>query len=434
MSESAHEMGKADTDTICEVCSVQLDRVSEAEVLTERELSILRRPKRVVNMNIPVRMDDGSVEVFPSFRIQYNDARGPTKGGIRFHPSVERDEVEELAFLMTLKCAVVNIPYGGAKGGVAVDPRDLSEGELERLSRSYIDAYHDFIGPHRDIPAPDINTNSKIMGWMMDEYERIERTKAPGVITGKPKKLGGSRGRSYATSLGGAIILDAFIDTWTWDDDKDELTVAIQGFGNVGSHLARFLHERDYTVVAVSDATGAVHDPDGLDIPTLFDRYQNEGDIAELDGVTEITNDELLTMDVDILVPAAIENQITAENVEDVSANAILEMANGPVTPQADDVLRERDIPVVPDILANAGGVTVSYFEWLQNISNEYWDQEKVERKLGEVMRSGFEDVLDVLEDEGPGSTLREAAYVRSIDRVLEAERLRGNMSRDVQA
>ncbi len=423
-------MGEGKTDTICEVCSVQLDKVSEADVLTQEELGLLRRPKRVVNMNIPVRQDDGSVDVFPSFRIQYNDARGPTKGGIRFHPRVDQDDVEELAFLMTLKCATVNIPFGGAKGGVRVDPTELSEGEIERLSRSYIDAYHDFIGPQRDIPAPDVNTGPKIMGWMMDEYERIERTKAPGVITGKPKKLGGSRGRTYATSLGGANILDAFMDEWTWDDDMDDVSVAIQGFGNVGSHLARFLHDRGYDVVAVSDAAGGIHDPDGIDVPALLDRYTAEGDLAGTDGATEITNGDLLTMDVDVLVPAAIEDQITGGNVADVQASAILEMANGPITPEADDVLRERDIPVVPDILANAGGVTVSYFEWLQNISNEYWSVDRVEDELAEQMRDAFHDVLERHADNGEQNTLREAAYALAVDRVLEAERLRGNMAR----
>lgn len=424
MDHESHEMGKDDTDTICEVCSVQLDKVAEAQLLTERELSVLRRPKRVVNMNISVRMDDGSVAVFPAFRIQYNDARGPTKGGIRYHPGVDKDDVEELAFLMTLKCAVVNVPYGGAKGGVAVDPDALSEGELERLSRNYVDAFHDFIGPYRDIPAPDVNTTPQIMGWMMDEYERIERVKAPGVITGKPKHMGGSRGRTYSTSLGGAIVLDEFMEQW--EKDADGATVAIQGFGNVGSYLAKFLHERGYTVVAVSDVAGGVHDPDGLDIPAIFESYEEDGD---LEGHGDaVSNEELLSLDVDVLIPAAIEDQITAENVDAVQADAVLEMANGPVTPEADDVLNERGILVIPDILANAGGVTVSYFEWLQNIAYEYWTEDQVRERLDDHMRSALNDVLEVREAED--ATLREAAYILAVDRVLAAEQERGHLSR----
>ncbi len=420
------DLGPYDKETICEVCSIQLDKVAEAEMLTDRQLDILRQPRRVINANLPVRMDDGSVEMFSSFRIQYNSARGPTKGGIRFHPGVDQDEVEELAFLMTLKCAVVNIPYGGAKGGVAVDPGDLSESELERLSRSYIQAYHDFIGPDKDIPAPDVNTDEQIMAWMMDEYETIEGRNDPGVITGKPKHLFGSRGRTYATSLGGAIILEEYLEKQ--EINKDGIDVAIQGFGNVGSHLARILNERGIKVVAVSDADGGIHDANGIDIKQLLDVYGGDGDLTELENVEEISNDELLTMDVDILIPAAIEDQIHAENMDDIQADVILEMANGPVTPEADDHLRDADIEIIPDILANAGGVTVSYFEWLQNISQEYWSEERVNEKLEETMTAAFNDVHEIHDDQN--STIREAAYVLAINRVMDAEQLRSNLSR----
>ncbi len=422
----ADELATHDTDTICEVCSIQLDKVAEAEMLTDRELHILRQPKRVININLPVRMDDGDVEMFSSFRIQYNDARGPTKGGIRFHPTVSQDDVEELAFLMTLKCAVVNIPYGGAKGGVTVDPSDLSEAELERLSREYVREYHQHIGPKQDIPAPDMNTNEKIMAWMMDEYETITGRKEPGVITGKPKHLFGSRGREYATSLGGAIILQEYLDLH--DIDKDEIDVAIQGFGNVGSHLARILNERGIRVVAVSDAEGGIHDANGIDIKKLLDVYESDGDLTKMEDIDEISNDDLLTMDVDVLVPAAIEDQIHAENMDDIQADVILEMANGPITPDADDYLADQDVEIIPDILANAGGVTVSYFEWLQNIANEYWTEDRVNEKLEENMVEAFHDVQGMHEQEG--TTMREAAYVLAVNRVLDAERRRSNTSR----
>jgi glutamate dehydrogenase/leucine dehydrogenase len=419
------ELGQRGTGTVCEVCSVELDRLSEVDLLTDRDISLLRQPRRRVNANLPVRMDDGSIEVFPSFRIQYNSARGPTKGGIRYHPGVDEEEVDELAFLMALKCAVVDIPFGGAKGGVQVDPEELSVGERERLSRAYIAEYSDLIGPETDIPAPDVNTGPEIMAWMMDEYEQQTGEHAPGVITGKPLELGGSKGRTSATSYGGAEILDAFAETRGWD--PTELDVAIQGFGNVGSYLALFLHERGYNVVAASNARGAVHDPDGLDIPLIFEGYADEGDLFVIGE--EITNGELLTLDVDVLIPAAIEDQITVENVADVRADAVMEMANGPTTTDADTRLADRGVPVIPDILANAGGVTTSYFEWVQNSSNEYWSKSKVQDKLAAQMRAAFEDLHEVKQKDEVGSW-RQAAYIRAVDSVLDAEKFRGNISR----
>ena len=421
------ELGHSGTDTMCEVCKIELDRVSEVAALADRDLGLLERPQREVNVNLPVRMDDGSVEVFPSFRIQYNTARGPTKGGIRYHPGVDADEVEELAFLMALKCAVADIPFGGAKGGVKVDPGRLSEGELERLSRAYVKAYHRDIGPDRDVPAPDVNTDGRIMAWMRDEYESITGGQAPGVITGKPTKLDGSEGRETATSLGGAVVLDRYVETT--GADSEGLTVAIQGFGNVGSHLARFLEERGYSVVAVSNVEGAVYDDTGIDIAALLDRYDSEADILEA-GSEQITNDDLLTLDVDVLVPAAIEDQITASNMRDIEADAILEMANGPTTPEADAYLAEHGVPVIPDILANAGGVTASYFEWVQNTTNEYWSEQRVQEKLAAQMGAAF-DTLHALKREADDiDTWREAAYTHAVDAVLSAEELRGNLAR----
>ncbi|MDY6776888.1 MAG: Glu/Leu/Phe/Val dehydrogenase [Candidatus Nanohaloarchaea archaeon] len=412
-------MSEDSDGTKCRLCMRELGNV---EKYVSKDLEILERPDRVISVEIPLKRDDGTVDLFPSYRIQYNDARGPTKGGIRFHPAVDEAEVKNLSFLMALKCAVVDIPYGGAKGGIAVDPSELSRSERERLSRAYIRAYHEHIGPEKDVPAPDMNTDAETMAWMRDEYESIQGEKSPGVITGKPPALDGSEGREYATSLGGAIVLDEFAG----DEGMDKpLDVAIQGFGNVGSHLARFLHERGYNVVAVSDVEGGIHDPEGIDVPRLFDEYEDNGDLFEMDA-ERISNDELLEMDVDVLVPAAIEDQIHEDNMEEIRADVILEMANGPTTPEADDYLSERGVPIIPDILANAGGVTVSYFEWLQNISNEYWSEERVNEKLENYMVDAFRSVRKTQDEKD--SDMREAAYVVALERIMEAERLRGRL------
>jgi glutamate dehydrogenase/leucine dehydrogenase len=419
------DLGHRGTDTVCDVCAVELDRIAEVARLTEQDLELLRQPKRRINVNIPMRMDDGSIEVFPSFRIQYNDARGPTKGGIRFHPDVDESEVDELAFLMTLKCAVVDIPFGGAKGGVEVEPDALSAGELERLSRAYIAEYHDTIGPQTDIPAPDMNTDAQVMAWMRDEYERIEGEQAPGAITGKPPALSGSKGRESATSLGGAEILDAFVEGGGIDTANPD--VAIQGFGNVGSHLARFLHERGYDVVAVSNVAGAIYDDTGLAIPELLDQYEREDDLFAVDG-EEMTNEELLTLDVDVLIPAAIEDQITEANMTEIRADAILEMANGPTTPTADEYLTQEEVPIIPDILANAGGVTTSYFEWVQNTTNEYWTIDRVQEKLRAQMRTAFEVIKERKNQDDVDRSWREAAYTHAVDSVLTAEAYRSNV------
>lgn len=417
------ELGPHSKEVICQTCSVQLDRLSHVKRLTERKLGILRTPNRVVNVNIPIRRDNGEVKKYSAFRIQYNDARGPMKGGIRFHPDVDSSEVKELAFLMALKCAVADIPYGGAKGGITVDPSNLSEGELERLSRAYVRKFARDIGPEKDIPAPDVNTNAKIMGWMVDEYEEIIGNKAPGVITGKPLTMGGSKGREAATSLGGAFILDEYLLKEGWK--PEELSANIQGFGNVGSHLAPLLHQRGISVRSVSNARGAIHDPDGLDIPALMEHVQAGNDLQSFEPAESISNEDLLTMDVDILIPAAIEDQIHEGNKEEISASCILEMANGPVTPEADQFL--SDVTIIPDILANAGGVTVSYFEWLQNLDNEYWTEETVNDKLKNYMQAAFRKVHRARKQED--LTYREAAYTIALERILNAEQARGNIS-----
>lgn len=421
------DLGPTGTGTLCDVCTTELDRVSKVGELADRELELLQQPKRRINVNIPIRMDDGSVEVFSSYRIQYNTARGPTKGGIRYHPSVNADEVDELAFLMSLKCAVANIPFGGAKGGIQVDPSRLSEGELERLSRAYIKEYHKNLGPQTDIPAPDVNTDERIMAWMRDEYESITGRQTPGVITGKPVELGGSEGRESATSLGGAVVLDAFVDEAGLE--QDGTSVAIQGFGNVGSFLAQFLDDRGYDVVAVSNVDGGIYDSGGLDVPALFEAYEASDDLFEF-GTEQLTNADLLTLDVDVLIPAAIENQITEDNMADIRADAVLEMANGPTTSRADEYLNERGIPVIPDILANAGGVTASYFEWVQNTTNEYWTQETVREKLTTQLREAFVDLREIKTASDTTRTWREAAYIRAVESVLQAEEYRSNIAR----
>jgi glutamate dehydrogenase/leucine dehydrogenase len=421
------DLGPAGTETLCDVCTTELDRASEAGTLADRELGLLQQPKRRINVNIPIRMDDGSVEVFSSFRIQYNTARGPTKGGIRYHPAVNADEVDELAFLMSLKCAVANIPFGGAKGGIQVDPSRLSEGELERLSRAYVQEYHKNLGPQTDIPAPDVNTDERTMAWMRDEYESITGRQTPGVITGKPVELGGSEGRESATSLGGAVILDAFVNDAGLT--QNGTTVAIQGFGNVGSYLAQFLHDRGYDVVAVSNVDGGIYDSSSIDVPALFESYETSDDLFEF-GTERLSNADLLTLDVDVLIPAAIENQITEDNVADIRADAVLEMANGPTTSRADEHLNEREIPVIPDILANAGGVTASYFEWVQNTTNEYWTAETVGEKLTTQLREAFVDLRELKTASDTTRTWREAAYINAVESVLRAEEYRSNVAK----
>ncbi len=414
------------SEVVCEVCRIQLGKIAQVKHLTDMELFILNQPKRTININIPLIMNDGTVRVFPSYRVQYNDARGPTKGGIRFHPKVSMEEVKELAFLMTLKCAVANIPFGGAKGGIKVDPKELTESELQRLSRAYIREYADFIGPHKDIPAPDVNTNPKIMGWMLDEFEKVKGVKAPGVITGKPLSIGGSEGRSYSTSLGGALTLRAYLKSTGRKEPGTR--VAIQGFGNVGSNLARILDEWGYKVVAVSDSKGGVHDESGLDVKSLLAESEKGMRVQDHEHGKKISNEEIVELAVDVVVPAAVENVINAKNVKNVKARIILEMANGPVTAEADDFFEKNNFVVLPDILANSGGVIVSYFEWVQNLSNLYWSEQEVNKKLEEYMSAAFTEIEKIRKDEH--TSYRKAAYILAVKRILQAEEDRGRVKR----
>jgi glutamate dehydrogenase len=382
---------------------------------------LLKEPLRMLTVRIPVRMDDGSVKVFTGYRAQHNDAVGPTKGGVRFHPDVTEEEVKALSMWMSVKCGITGLPYGGGKGGVQCDPRSMSFGELERLSRGYVRAISQLVGPTKDIPAPDVFTNSQIMAWMMDEYSRIREFDSPGFITGKPLVLGGSAGRESSTALGVTMVMKeaAKVVGISIQDSR----VIIQGFGNAGSYLAKFLHDAGAKVVGISDAYGALYDPEGLDIDYLLDRRDSFGTVTTL-FPNQITNKDLLIQDCDILVPAAIENQITEENASQIKAKILVEAANGPTTQRATEILTERGVLIVPDVLASAGGVVVSYFEWVQNNQGYYWTEEEVNRKLEEILTKSFYQVYQT--SIGKKIDMRLSAYIVGLRRVAEAVRWRG--------
>ncbi|NEQ45295.1 MAG: Glu/Leu/Phe/Val dehydrogenase [Leptolyngbya sp. SIOISBB] len=410
----------------------RLERALKHVHISEDASERLKFPKASLKVSIPVRMDDGSLRVFEGYRVRYDDTRGPTKGGIRFHPNVTMDEVQSLAFWMTFKCAAVNLPFGGAKGGITLNPKELSKFELERLSRGYVDAIADFIGPDIDIPAPDVYTNPMIMGWMMDQYSIIRRQLSPAVMTGKPVGMGGSQGRDRATGTGAFYVLAAMMAKF--DRNPATTTVAVQGFGNAGSVVARLLFEAGYQVVAVSDSHGGLYCDRGLDIPSLqqfkastrsLQAVYCEGTVCNLvDGHDTITNDELLTLDVDILIPAALENQITAENASQIQAEYIFEVANGPITSAGDRILEDRGIYVFPDILVNAGGVTVSYYEWVQNRSGLYWSEAEVSDRLKNKLVAEAEDIWRI--SQNLAIPLRTAAYVHALERLEAAHSARG--------
>lgn len=387
----------------------------------EAMYELLKEPLRMLTVRIPVKMDDGTTKVFTGYRAQHNDAVGPTKGGVRFHPMVSEQEVKALSMWMTLKCGIVDLPYGGGKGGIICDPRQMSMGELERLSRGYVRAVSQIVGPTKDIPAPDVFTNAQIMAWMMDEYSRMDEFNSPGFITGKPIVLGGSQGRDRATAEGVTIVIQEAAKKR--GIDIQGARVVIQGFGNAGSFLAKFMSDLGAKVVGISDAYGALHDPNGLDIDYLLDRRDSFGTVTTLFENT-ISNKELLELDCDILVPAAIENQITAENAHHIKANIVVEAANGPTTAEATKILTERGILLVPDVLASAGGVTVSYFEWVQNNQGYYWTEEEVREKLYRKMVDAFENVYTTATNRN--INMRLAAYMVGVRRTAEASRFRG--------
>jgi len=401
----------------------QLDTAAAILNLDPAIHALLREPMREMHITIPVRMDDGSMRIFRGFRVQYNDARGPTKGGIRFHSAETIDTVRALAAWMTWKCALVNIPLGGGKGGIICNPKELSPGELERLSRGYIRALGRFIGPESDVPAPDVYTNPQIMAWMMDEYQTIVGFHAPGVITGKPIPLGGSEGRGDATARGGMYVIREAAKTL--GIDLRGATVAIQGYGNAGQNAHRLLAgELGMKIVAVSDSRGGILCADGLDPAATVAHKNTTGSVSNQTGTTNISNEQLLTLDVDVLVPAALENAITKENAADVKAQIVAELANGPTTPDADDILFAKGAYLIPDFLCNAGGVTVSYFEQVQNAYNYYWALCDVYAQLEDKMVAAFRAVHETAQRYGVNN--RVAAYLISVQRVAEAVRLRG--------
>lgn len=382
---------------------------------------LLKEPIRVLTVRIPVRMDDGNVRVFTGYRAQHNDAVGPTKGGIRFHPDVTEDEIKALSIWMSVKCGIANLPYGGAKGGVVCDPREMSFREQERLARGYVRAISQIVGPSKDIPAPDVMTNSQVMAWMMDEYSRIREFDSPNFITGKPLALGGSLGRDTSTARGVAICIReaARVKGLALEGSR----VVVQGFGNAGSYLAKFMHDAGARVIAISDAYGALYDEHGLDIDSLLERRDSFGTVTKLFKNT-ISNKELLELDCDILVPAAIENQITLANANDIKAKIVVEAANGPTTMEATRLLTERDVLLVPDVLGNSGGVIVSYFEWVQNNQGYYWTETEVATRLEELMVRSFEMVY--MTSQARKIDMRLAAYMMGVRRMAEAVELRG--------
>ncbi|MGC1308144.1 MAG: Glu/Leu/Phe/Val dehydrogenase [Phormidesmis sp.] len=411
--------------------SRRLEKAAQYAPISDDATERLRFPKASLKVAIPVRMDDGSLRVFEGYRVRYDDTRGPTKGGIRFHPQVSLDEVQSLAFWMTFKCAAVNLPFGGAKGGITLNPKELSKFELERLSRGYVDAVASFIGPDLDIPAPDMYTNPMIMGWMMDQYSIIKGVRSPAVITGKPVSMGGSLGRNTATGTGAFFVLQAMMKKL--GKLPEELTVAVQGFGNAGSVVAQQLFEAGYKVVAVSDSKGGIYDSNGLNIPDVQQFKQTHHAMKAVyckDTVCNIvehdmlTNEEILSLDVDILIPAALENQITADNAHSIRARYIFEVANGPVTADADEILEEKGIALFPDILVNAGGVMVSHFEWVQNRSGLYWKLDKVNKELLERITAEAETIWQIAKDKAV--SFRTAAYIHALGRIGEALNDRG--------
>ncbi|MGM0885713.1 MAG: Glu/Leu/Phe/Val family dehydrogenase [Bacillota bacterium] len=394
-----------------------LDKLGYSEEVFE----LLKEPLRMLTVRIPIKMDDNSTKIFTGYRAQHNDAVGPTKGGIRFHPEVDEEEVKALSMWMSLKCGIVNLPYGGGKGGIICDPRQMSIGELERLSRGYVRAISQIVGPTKDIPAPDVYTNSQIMAWMMDEYSRIREHDSPGFITGKPLVLGGSHGREKATAQGVTICIEEAAKRK--GIDLKGARIIVQGFGNAGSFLAKFMHDAGAKVIGISDAYGAIYKPEGLDIDYLLDKRDSFGTVTTLFDHT-ITNQELLEQDCDILVPAAISNQITKENAHLIKAQIVVEAANGPTTLEATKILTERNVLLVPDVLASSGGVTVSYFEWVQNNQGYYWEDEEVQTKLKALLVNSFNQIYEMSETRKVD--MRLAAYMVGVRKMAEASIFRG--------
>ncbi|MCX6792419.1 MAG: Glu/Leu/Phe/Val dehydrogenase [Candidatus Falkowbacteria bacterium] len=384
----------------------------------KNDIEILRHAKRLVRVSLPIVMDNGSIRVFEGYRVQYNDARGPFKGGLRYHPEVDEDEVTSLAFWMAIKCAVADIPMGGGKGGIIVNPKELSKTELEKLTRALARALAPVVGPLVDVPAPDVYTTPEMMSWFKDEYSKIVGVDSPAVITGKPLTDGGSKGRDKATGLGAVYALEAYLEK----TDKKEITVAVQGFGNAGLHFAELSHP-EWKIVAVSDSKSAIYNEAGLNIADLIKHKEETKSVVDFPGSKNVTNEELLALDVDVLVPAALNSVITEKNWENIKAKTIVEIANGPIALPESKKLADKGIVIIPDVLANSGGVVVSYFEWRQNLDKESWETDDVNAKLKDKIRSAFAAIWDAKEKHN--LDLRTAAYVLAVARILEAEQKR---------
>ncbi|WP_435125756.1 glutamate dehydrogenase GdhB [Halobaculum sp. D14] len=409
-------------ETALETARRQLEDAAEHLDIEPNIVERLKHPKKVHEVTVPIERDDGSVEVFTGYRAQHDSVRGPYKGGLRYHPEVTRDECVGLGMWMTWKCAVMDLPFGGAKGGIAVNPKALSDDEKERLTRRFAEEIRDVIGPTIDIPAPDMGTDPQTMAWLMDAYSMQEGETIPGVVTGKPPVVGGSKGRDSAPGRSVAIIAREAIDYY--DKDIKETSVAIQGYGSVGSNAARLLDEWGANVVAISDVNGGIYDPNGLDTHSIPSHHEEPEAVMNHPAPESVTNEALLELDVDVLIPAAVGNVLTEENADAVDADIVVEGANGPTTTTADRILTENDVPVIPDILANAGGVTVSYFEWLQDINRRAWSLERVQQELEEEMLTAWNVVRD--EVDSRGVTWRDAAYVVALSRIAEAHDARG--------
>lgn len=398
----------------------RLDEAAKHVSVAPEVLEKLKYPKETLSVRLSVRMDDGSLRSFPAWRCRYDDTRGPTKGGIRFHPESTVEEVTTLAFWMTFKCAVMNLPYGGGKGAVRCNPQELSKSEIERLSRAYVQAFAGMIGPDRDIPAPDVYTNSMIMGWMADEYGSIVRQPSPAVITGKPLPLGGSLGRDDATARGGFYLIKNLESELNLVDSAKR--VVVLGYGNAGFHIARLLHADGYKIVGVSDSRGAIYCETGLDPHAVQEVKAKSGSVtayAGISGARKVTDEELMSVECEVLAPSALEDQITKKNAHLIKAGLILELANGPITPDADKILNERGITILPDILANAGGVTVSYFEWVQNRQGYYWNLDEIHQRLRAIMETEGRRIWDLRASQG--ITMRVAAYSHALERLSGA-------------
>lgn len=404
-----------------ETAQRQFDTAAEFLNIDPSIRVILRDVQRVLTVNFPVHMDDGSIRNFTGYRVQHNLHRGPTKGGIRYHPGVTLTEVKALAMWMTWKCAIFNLPFGGAKGGVVVDPKQLSQAELENLTRRFTAELSILIGPESDIPAPDMGTNAQTMAWMMDTYSMHKGYSVPAVVTGKPLSIGGSQGRDEATGRGVMVVTMEALKHL--EIDPTRATIAVQGFGNVGSHSARLLAEQGTKIVAVSDVSGAIYNQSGLHIPDVLRYVQEHGSLRGFRNADAITNEELLTLPVTVLVPAAMENQITKENAADVQAKIITEGANGPTTPDADEILKDKGVFLIPDVLANAGGVTVSYFEWVQDLQHFFWSEDEIDERLHKIMRNTFKRVLTTRENHDVD--MRLAAYIVAVQTVADASTTR---------